>query len=419
MRVRNPGLSKAITPLPIAAIRSRAASRLPLRRFRPRPRRAPSTLFGERGELLGLVLGEQRLRQLGKIPVHDVVDLVEGETDAVVGDPSLRKIISADALGTVARADQGFARGGFLRLLLAPLLVLDARRKHRERLFFVLVLRARVLAFHHDSGGKMRDSNRRVGLVDVLAACARGAVGVDAKIRGIQYDVADCARLWQDGHRAGRSVDPALGLGRRHSLDAMAAGFELELGVGALTDNARDDLLIAAGITWRFGYNLHLPALAFGIARIHAKEVACEERRLVPSCSGADLEKDVAVIVGVLRQEQLLQLRFERGEPLPAGFDLAFRVASHFGIAEQLLRFGDMLLGVAILVEKIDHGPELCMLARKLAKLLQVARCALGGKKRADVLEPLARLIELGRDAGLHRADARANRPRAGDTAVL
>ena len=62
-----------------------------------------------------------------------------------------------------------------------------------------------------------------------------------------------------------------------------------------------------------------------------------------------------------------------------------------------------MLLGVAILVEKFDHGLELRMLARKLAKLFQVARRALGRKKRADVLEPLARLIELGRDAGLHR----------------
>src|SRR5205814_4999563 len=88
-------------------------------------------LFGERGKLLGLVLGEQRLRQLRKVAIHDVVDLVEGEPDAVVGDPSLRKIVSADALGTVARADQGFARGGFLGLLLAALLVLDRSEERR------------------------------------------------------------------------------------------------------------------------------------------------------------------------------------------------------------------------------------------------------------------------------------------------
>src|SRR5258706_2892841 len=89
-----------------------------------------SALIGERGELLGLVLGEQRLSQLGQIAVHDVVDLVEGETDAVIGDPSLRKIISADALGTVPGADQGFARGGFLGLLLAQQI---GRASCRER----------------------------------------------------------------------------------------------------------------------------------------------------------------------------------------------------------------------------------------------------------------------------------------------
>src|SRR5439155_371145 len=122
-------------------------------------------------------------------------------------------------------------------------------------------------------------------------------------------------------------------------------------GIGALPDHARDDLLVPAGIARRFRYHLHLPALAFRVARVHAKEVAREERRLIPAGPGADLEEDVALIVGVLRQEQVLQLRFERGEPLAAYFDLAFRVASHFGIVEQLLRFGDMPLGVAILVD--------------------------------------------------------------------
>ena len=129
-------------------------------------------------------------------------------------------------------------------------------------------------------------------------------------------------------------MNAALGLGGGHSLDAMAAGFEFELGVGALPDHARDDLLVPAGIARRLRYHLHLPALAFRVARVHAKEVAREERRLIPAGPGADLEEDVALIVGVLRQEQLLQLRFERCETLAAHFDLAFRVASHFGIVE-------------------------------------------------------------------------------------
>jgi len=61
------------------------------------------------------------------------------------------------------------------------------------------------------------------------------------------------------------------------------------------------------------------------------------------------------------------------------------------------------LLGVAVCVEQRDNGLELRMLPRKLAKLVQVAGRVLGRKKRVDVLEPLARLIELGRDTGLHR----------------
>src|SRR5439155_283132 len=105
---------------------------------------------------------------------------------------------------------------------------------------------------------------------------------------------------------------------------------------------------------------------------------APEARRLVSAGPGADLEEDVALVVGVLGQEQLLQLRFERDEPLAAYFDLAFRVASHLGIVEQLLSFGDALLGVTVRVEQLDNGLELRMLTRKLAKLVQVAGRILG-----------------------------------------
>src|SRR5262249_10044442 len=125
-------------------------------------------LLGERSQLLGLQLGLQRLRQLGEVPVHDVVDLVQRESDAMIGDPSLREVVGAYALGAVTRPYERLARSGFLRLLLTHLLVLDARRQDGERLFLVLVLRACVLALHHYSGRKMRDSHRRVPLVHGL-----------------------------------------------------------------------------------------------------------------------------------------------------------------------------------------------------------------------------------------------------------
>src|SRR6267143_7000705 len=147
----------------------------------------------------------------------------------------------------------------------------------------------------------MRDSHGRVCLVDVLAARARGAVGVYSKVRGIQYDIADCARFGQDGYGAGGGVDAALGLSSGDSLDTVAAGFEFEPGVRTLPDDAGDDLLVAPDIPRRFGYHLHLPTLALRVARIHSEQVTSEERRFVSSGSGTDLEEDIALIVRILR----------------------------------------------------------------------------------------------------------------------
>jgi hypothetical protein len=47
------------------------------------------------------------------------------------------------------------------------------------------VLRAVVLALHDDAGRHVGDADRRVGLVDVLAAGARGAEGVGAQVGGL------------------------------------------------------------------------------------------------------------------------------------------------------------------------------------------------------------------------------------------
>src|ERR1700704_3073830 len=67
-----------------------------------------SPLLGNGSELFGLMLGEQRLCKLREVAVHDVVDLIEREPDAMIGHPPLREIVGADALGAVARADEGF-----------------------------------------------------------------------------------------------------------------------------------------------------------------------------------------------------------------------------------------------------------------------------------------------------------------------
>ena len=73
------------------------------------------------------MLGGQAVDQFVEVAVHDGVDFVEREIDAVIGDAALREVVSADAFGAVAAADQAFARGGDFRGLFAFLPVFEAR----------------------------------------------------------------------------------------------------------------------------------------------------------------------------------------------------------------------------------------------------------------------------------------------------
>src|SRR5581483_1939891 len=88
-----------------------------------------------------LILGDQRIDQfVERLAGQHAVDLVQGEVDAVVGDPALREIVGADALGAVARADLALAAGGARLVLALALGVVEPRAQDLQRLRLVLVL---------------------------------------------------------------------------------------------------------------------------------------------------------------------------------------------------------------------------------------------------------------------------------------
>ena len=188
----------------------------------------------------------------------------------MVRQAALREVIGADALAAVARADQALARGRFLRLLLAQLHVLDARGQHFHRLRLVLVLAAVILAFHHDAGRQVGDAHGRIGLVDVLSARARGAVGVDAQVGRVDVDVFHFIGFRHHRHRAGGRVDAALRFRGRHALHAVAARLEFQLGICAIADDTHDHFAVAAQVGVGRRHQLDLPAVALGKARVHA-----------------------------------------------------------------------------------------------------------------------------------------------------
>src|SRR5690606_5078951 len=102
-------------------------------------------------------------------------------------------------------------------------------------------------------------------------------------------------------------VNTALRFGFRHALNPMRAGFELQLGVYVVAFDSRDHLLVATVFTGTLGKNLDPPALPFGITRVHAKQVAGKDRRLVTTSAGTNLEEDVTAVLRIFWQQHALQ----------------------------------------------------------------------------------------------------------------
>src|SRR6266545_2141532 len=97
-------------------------------------------------QLFGLVVGGERFHDHVQFSVHDEVELMQGEADAVVGHAILRKVVGADLLAAVARADHAAPLRAQRRLLLVQLHLIEARTQHTLGLGAVLDLRFFVLA---------------------------------------------------------------------------------------------------------------------------------------------------------------------------------------------------------------------------------------------------------------------------------
>ena len=194
------------------------------------------------------------------------------------------------------------------------------------------MLRALVLTLHHHAGRQVGDANSGVGLVDVLAAGAGGAIGVDAQICRIDLVVGDFICFRQHGHRAGRGVDAALRLGGRHALHPVRAGFELQQRVGPVADDSRDDFLVAAQLAVAAAQDFYLPAAALGVFAVHAEKVRGKQRGLIAPGPGAYLKKDVGVVGRVAGQQQDVDILFQRSEALAAAGQFVIGHCAQFGV---------------------------------------------------------------------------------------
>ena len=215
--------------------------------------------------------------------------------DFVVGSQILdARLVEHVRADLVAPADVGL---GVLELLLlglalAQLELVELRFQHRHRFGAVAVLRAVVLALDDDVGRQVRDAHRRVGLVDVLAAGAGGAKGVDAQVGRIDLDLDRLVDFRIDEHAGERRVAARVRIERALAHQPVHAGFGAQIAVGVVAGDLDRRALDAGHFACGFFEHLGAIAFALAIAQVHALEHRRPVLRL--GAAGARLDVDEA-----------------------------------------------------------------------------------------------------------------------------
>jgi len=153
-----------------------------------------------------------------------------------------------------------------------------------------------------------------------------------------------------------------------------------------------------------FAQGFDAPALGFGIARVHAKQVAGEDGRLIAAGAGTDFQENVAVILRILGDEQALQLEFLSGDAGPKFSDFLF---AH-GLSGGILVRCQLLCNAQIAFESrevpvaFDQRAQSRVLHRQLTELVLTPNDTRVREQPADFLESFVQFFELAPDGVFH-----------------
>ena len=120
--------------------------------------------------------GGERVGDLVELPGEHLVERVQREADAVVGDAVLLVVVRADLLGAPAALHLAAPGRRQLRLLALALGLEEPAAQDAHRLVLVLQLALLVLAGDDEARGLVRDAHRGVGGVHRLPARSARAV---------------------------------------------------------------------------------------------------------------------------------------------------------------------------------------------------------------------------------------------------
>ena len=195
----------------------------------------------------------------------------------------------------------------------------------------------------------------------------------------------------------------ALRLGLRDALHTMCTGFEFQPRIDVGADDPNHHLLVAAVFADALADHLRLPAPALGISQVHAQQIAGKQRRFGTTGTGPHFEIDVALVIGVARQQQALQLGLQcaqRGAGILAG---VLGELGHFRVGQHGLGAVQFDLRTCVPLIALADRFELCVLTTEIAKAVGVGLHVRVGQQYGDLLEALADLFEFVADTGFHR----------------
>ncbi len=156
----------------------------------------------------------------------------------------------------------------------------------------------------------------------------------------------------------------------RHALDPMHTRFEFESRERAASGDLGNDFLVATLGAFAGGQDFGFPAMFRGIALVHPKQIAGEQRGFVAAGTGAYLQNDVLVIHRILGDQRQPDVVLERDAPSfnERPFlrcDLA-QLRFQRGIGDDCIEICEIGGGASISLYLFHHRGNLGEFARKL-----------------------------------------------------
>ena len=222
-----------------------------------------------------------------------------------------------------------------------------------------------VLALHDDAGRQVGDAHRGIGLVDVLAARARGAKRVDAQVGGIDLDFDRLVDFGIDEHAGERGMAARVRIEGALAHQAVHAGFGAQVAVGVVASDLDAGALDAGDLAVRLLEDLGLIALALAVAQVHAQQHRRPVLGLRAAASGLDVDEARVGIHRIGEHPAELHRRDDILQALYVTLDRLQRVIVPFG-ARELEQLAGILQILVEPGERSHHALELLLLLAKL-----------------------------------------------------